>query len=71
MFCGRAGQLDEFCFRHKMIERRHFDYAINSYRDEFSDFLPRSYSYASPCTSSHALPRVSHGPNHCSYGFGL
>jgi hypothetical protein len=41
MFCGRAGHLDEFCFRHKRIERRHFDYTRNSYRDEFSDFPPR------------------------------
>jgi hypothetical protein len=71
MFCGRAGHLDEFCFRRKRIERRRFDYARNSYRDEFSDFLPRSYSHASPCTSSHALLHVSHGPNHSSYGFGL
>jgi hypothetical protein len=23
MFCGRAGHLDEFCFRRKTIERRH------------------------------------------------
>jgi hypothetical protein len=33
MFCGHAGHLDEFCFRHKRIERRRFDYARNSYRD--------------------------------------
>jgi hypothetical protein len=71
MFYGRAGHLDEFCFRRKRIERRRFDYARNSYRDEFSDFPPRSYSHASPCTSSHALLHVSHGPNHSSYGFGL
>jgi hypothetical protein len=24
MFCGRAGHLDEFCFHHKRIEKRHF-----------------------------------------------
>jgi hypothetical protein len=27
MFCGCAGHLDEFCFRRKRIEKRHFDYA--------------------------------------------
>jgi hypothetical protein len=68
------------------IERRHVEYARDSYRDEFIDFLPRSYSHvpphfcsrASPRTFSRALPRTSssalsqfaHGPNHCSYGFG-
>jgi hypothetical protein len=86
MFCGRAGHLDEFCFRRKRIERRRVEYARDSYRDEFIDFLPRSYSHvptrfysrASPCTFSRALPRTSssglpqfaHGPNHRSYGFG-
>jgi hypothetical protein len=55
MFCGRAGYLDEFCFRHMRIEKRHFDYARNSYRDEFIDFLPCSYS--------HALSHFFHGPN--------
>jgi hypothetical protein len=38
MFCGRAGHLDEFCFRHKRIEKRHFEYARNSYHDEFLIF---------------------------------
>jgi hypothetical protein len=38
MFCGHAGHLDEFCFCRKRIEKRHFDYTRNSYRDEFSDF---------------------------------
>jgi hypothetical protein len=38
------------------------DYARNSYRDEFTDFLPY-FSYYAP---SH----FSHGPNHRSYGFG-
>jgi hypothetical protein len=33
MFCGRAGHLDEFCFRRKRLERRRFEYARNSYRD--------------------------------------
>jgi hypothetical protein len=78
MFCGRAGHLDEFCFRRKRIERRHVEYARNSYRDEFIDFLPRSYSHvpprfysrASPHTSLRALPQFSYGPNHRSYGFG-
>jgi hypothetical protein len=86
MFCDRAGHLDEFCFRSKRIERRHVEYARNSYRDEFLDLLPRSYSRvpprfysrASPRTFSCALPRTSscaspqfaHGPNHRSYGFG-
>jgi hypothetical protein len=40
MFCGRTSHLDEFCFWHKRIEKRQFDYARNSYRDEFIDFLP-------------------------------
>jgi hypothetical protein len=60
MFCGRAGHLDEFYFRHKRIEKRHFDYARNSYHDEFIDFLPCSYS--------RAPSRFSHGPNHPTYG---
>jgi hypothetical protein len=69
MFCGRAGHLDEFCFRRKRIENRCFDYARNSYRDEFIDVPPRSYSRASPRTFSRVLPQFSHGPNHRSYGF--
>jgi hypothetical protein len=67
MFCGCAGHLDEFCFRHKRIEKRHLDYTRNSYHGEFIDFLPRSYSHTLPRTSSHALPRFSHEPNHLSY----
>jgi hypothetical protein len=35
MFYGRAGQLDEFCFRRKKIKRSHIEYARDSYRDEF------------------------------------
>jgi hypothetical protein len=78
MFCGRAGHLDEFCFRCKRIEKRHFEYARNSYHDEFLDLLPhsysrvlpRSYSRASPHTFSCAFPQFSYGPNHHSYGFG-
>jgi hypothetical protein len=65
MFYSCAGHLYEFCFHRKRIEKRHFDYARNSYRDEFSDFLPRSFSR----TSSHALSHFSHGANHRSYGF--
>jgi hypothetical protein len=87
MFCGCADHLDEFYFWWKRIERRRVEYARDSYRDEFIDFLPhfysrippRSYSWASPHTFSRALPRTSscalpqfaHGPNHRSYGFGL
>jgi hypothetical protein len=86
MFCGRAGQLDEFCFRRKRIERRRVEYARDSYRNNFIDFPPRSYSHvpsrsysrassrtfsrALPHTSSHASPQFAHGPNHRSYGFG-
>jgi hypothetical protein len=62
MFCGRAGHLDEFCFRCKTIEKRCVDNARNSYHDEFIDFLLHN--------SSHALSHFSHGPNHYSYGFG-
>jgi hypothetical protein len=47
-----------------------FDYAKNSYRDEFIDFSPHSYSRALPHTSSHILSHFSHGPNHRSYSFG-
>jgi hypothetical protein len=78
MFCGRAGHLDEFCFWWKRIERRRVEYTRDSYRDEFIDFPPRSYSHvpprfysrASPRTFSRALSQFAHGPNHRSYGFG-
>jgi hypothetical protein len=70
MFCGRAGHLDEFCFWRKRIEKRRFDYARNSYRDELIDFPPRSYSRALPHTSSRVLSHFSHRPNHRSYDFG-
>jgi hypothetical protein len=86
IFCGRAGHLDEFCFRRKRIERRRVEYTRDSYRDEFIDFLPRFYSHVPPClysrssprtflhalphTSSCALPQFAHEPNHHSYGFG-
>jgi hypothetical protein len=71
MFCVRVGHLEEFCFRHKRVEKRRFEYAKNSYRDEFLDFLTRFYSRALPRTSSCALYRFSYGPNHRSYGFSL
>jgi hypothetical protein len=29
LFCTRAGHLNEFCFHHKRIEKRHLDYARN------------------------------------------
>jgi hypothetical protein len=70
MFCGHVGRLDEFYFWRKGIERRCFDYARNSYHDEFSDFLPRSFSRALSHTSSRALPQFTHGPNHHSHSFG-
>jgi hypothetical protein len=70
MFYGRASHLDEFCFRWKRIERRRIEYARDSYRDEFIDFPPHSYSRVpsrfysrvSPRTFSRALPRTSSGP---------
>jgi hypothetical protein len=71
IFCGRAGHFDEFCFHRKRIEKMHFNYAKSSYHDEFSDFLPRSFSRTSPRTSSRALSHFSHESNHRSYGFGL
>jgi hypothetical protein len=58
MFCGHAGHLDELFFHRKRIEKRRFDYARNSYRDEFIDFMPR------------ASPRFFYGRNHHSYGLG-
>jgi hypothetical protein len=83
----RAGHLDEFCFRWKRIERRRIEYARDSYRDEFIDFPPHSYSrvlprfyshalsrtfsHALPHTSSCALPQFTHGTDHLSYCFGL
>jgi regulator of replication initiation timing len=78
MFCGHASHLDEFCFQQKRIERRRVEYARDSYRDEFIDFLPHSYSHvpprcysrASPHTFSRVLPQFAHGPNHRSYGLG-
>jgi hypothetical protein len=47
MFCSRAGYLDEFCFCRKRMEKRCFDYAKNSYCDEFIDFPPHTSSRAS------------------------
>jgi hypothetical protein len=69
MFCTRAGHLDKFCFQCKRFDRRRFEYARISYRDEFFDFPPHSYSRASPRTSSCAFPQSYYGPNHHSYGF--
>jgi hypothetical protein len=62
MFCGRAGHLDEICFRRKRMDKWHVDYARNSYHDECINFLP--------LISSHASSHFSHGPDHHSYGFG-
>jgi hypothetical protein len=59
MFCGRADHLNEFCFRHKRIERRCIEYARNSYHDEFFDLPPRSYSRVPPRFYSRASPRTS------------
>jgi hypothetical protein len=56
MFCGHVGHLDEFCFRRKRIERRHFGYARNSHHDQFSDFSRHFFSRALPRTSSRGLP---------------
>jgi hypothetical protein len=78
MFCGCAGHLDEFCFRRKRIERRRIEYARDSYRDEFINFPPRSYSHVpphfysrdSPCTFSRTFPQFAHGPNYHSYSLG-
>jgi hypothetical protein len=78
IFCGRAGHLDEFCFRRKRIESRHVEYARKSYRDEFFNFPPhfyshvssRFYSRASPHTFSCDFAQFSCGPNHRSYSFG-
>jgi hypothetical protein len=47
MFCGHADHLDELCFHRKRIEKRRFDYARNSYHDEFINFPPRTSSRAS------------------------
>jgi hypothetical protein len=52
MFCGRAGHLDEFCFRCKRIEKRRFEYARNSYHDEFIDFFA---SFLFSCSASFLL----------------
>jgi hypothetical protein len=62
IFYGHAGHLDELYFRHKRIEKIHFDDARNSCRNEFTDFLPRTYS--------RAPSRFFHRPNHHLYGFG-
>jgi hypothetical protein len=58
MFCGRAGHLDEFCFRRKKIERTRVEYTRDSYHDEFFDVPPQSYSRIPPRSYSHALSRI-------------
>jgi hypothetical protein len=68
IFCGRACYLDEFCFCRKRTEKRRFDYARNSNHNEFTDFLPHSYSHALPRTP-HVVSCFFHGPNHRSYSF--
>jgi hypothetical protein len=60
MFCARSCHLDEFCFRRKRIERRHVEYARDSYRDKFINFLPRSYSHVPPHFYSRASPYTFH-----------
>jgi hypothetical protein len=60
MFCGRAGHLDEFCFRRKRIEMMCVEYARKLYRDEFIDFLYRSYSHVPPRFYSRAWPHIFH-----------
>jgi hypothetical protein len=62
LFCSCAGHLDEFYFQRNRMEKRHVDYARNSYHDEFIDFPPH--------ISSRAPSHFSHRPNHRSYGFG-
>jgi hypothetical protein len=69
MFCGRAGHFDEFYFLCKIMEKRCFECARNSYPDKFFDFLAHSYSRASPRTSSRAVSHFFHGPNHFLYSF--
>jgi hypothetical protein len=39
---------------------RHVEYARNSYRDEFVDFPPRSYSHVPPRPYYRALPCTFH-----------
>jgi hypothetical protein len=58
MFYGRAGHLDEFCFRRKRIEKMHFEYGRNSYHDEFFDLPSCSYSHALPRSYSHASSHI-------------
>jgi hypothetical protein len=38
MFCSHVGHLDQFCFRHKRMEKRRVDYARNSYHNESIEF---------------------------------
>jgi hypothetical protein len=56
---AREWRRDVLIMLETLIIMRSFDYARNSYRNEFIDFPP--------CTSSHASPNFFHGPNHRSY----
>jgi lysylphosphatidylglycerol synthetase-like protein (DUF2156 family) len=48
-----------FCFRQKRIERRRVEYARDSYRDEFFDVPPQSYSRVPSHSYSCASPHTS------------
>jgi hypothetical protein len=61
MFCDRAGHLDEFCFRHKRIEKRHLDYARNSYRN--GDRTPRKHGFPIVGSYTHFEPRHLDSPH--------
>ena len=76
MFCGRAGRLDEFCFRCKRLERRQRKYLRDAYHEDL-DFLPRFASRATlrPNHRSYGYGPKENGqdpprPNHRSYGYG-
>jgi hypothetical protein len=66
MFCGCASHLDEFCFRHKRIKKRHLDYARNSYCNEFTDFrlililVPRLFLTLVLCLTSFMDLSITH-----------
>jgi hypothetical protein len=58
MFYRCADHLDEFYFWRKRIKRRRIEYGTNSYRDEFIDLPPRSYSHVPPHSYSRASPHT-------------
>jgi hypothetical protein len=60
IFCGLAGHLDEFCFWWKRIEMMCVEYARDSYRDNFIDFPPRSYSHVHLAFTLVLLLALSH-----------